>query len=101
MLDEQARCEAVAKAFEKPVEASGAPERLRFRVFSVPVHLVDQGWGLCLWWPYNERVNAMLKAIAKSFGGRYNASYRNWILPVGAKAALLAQLDGIGAIREG
>ena len=101
MLDEQARCEAVAKAFEKPVQASGAPERIRLRVFGVPVHLVDQGWGLCLWWPYNERVNAMLKAIAKSFGGRYKgAPYRNWVIPVGAKSAVLEQLDGIGAVRE-
>lgn len=101
MLDEQARCEAVAKAFEQPVQASGAPERIRLRVFGVPVHLVDQGWGLCLWWPYNERVNSMLKAVAKSFGGRYKgAPYRNWVIPVGAKSVLLEQLDGIGAVRE-
>lgn len=102
MLDEQARCEAVAKAFEKLVQASGAPERIRLRVFGVPVHLVDQGWGLCLWWPYNERVNPMLKAIAKSFVGRYykGAPYRNWVIPVGAKSAVLGQLDGIGAVRE-
>ena len=100
-LNEQARCDAVANAFEKPIVAAGAPERVRLRVFGVPVHLVDQGWGLCLWWPYNERVNAMLKAIAKSFGGRYKgAPYRNWVIPVGAKAAVLEQLAGIGAIRE-
>jgi competence protein CoiA len=99
-LAEQARCEAVANAFEKPILAAAAPERIRLRVFGVPVHLLVQVWGLCLWWPYNERVNAMLKAIAKSFGGRYNAAYRNWVIPVGAKSAVLAQLDGIGAIRE-
>jgi competence protein CoiA len=99
-LREQARCEAVAKAFEKPVVASGAPERTRLRLHGVPVHLVDQGWGLCLWWPYNERINAMLKAIAKAFGGRYNSSYRNWVLPVGTKAAVLEQLERIGAVRE-
>ncbi len=69
--------------------------------FAAMVHLVDQGWGLCLWWPYNERVNPMLKAIAKSFGGRYKgAPYRNWVIPVGAKSAVLDQLDGIGAVRE-
>lgn len=99
-LREQARCEAIAKAFEKPVVASGAPERIRLRLFGVPVHLANRGWGLCLWWPYNENVNAMLKAIAKSFGGRYNGTYRNWVIPVGAMAAVLAQLDGIGAVRE-
>ena len=60
-----------------------------------------RSWGLCLWWPYNDRVQAMLKAIAKSFGGRYKgAPYRNWVLPVGAKAAVLEQLQGIGAVRE-
>ncbi|CRI67022.1 hypothetical protein THIOKS13330028 [Thiocapsa sp. KS1] len=43
----------------------------------------------------------MLKAIAKSFGGRYKgAPYRNWVIPVGAKSAVLGQLDGIGAVRE-
>jgi competence protein CoiA len=100
-LREQARCEAVAKAFAKPVPAAGAAERIRLRLFGVPVHLVDRGWGLCLWWPYNERINAMLKAIAKSFGGRYKgAPYRNWVIPQGAKVALLEQLNGIGVIRE-
>jgi len=101
MLDEHARCEAVAKAFDQPVPASGLAERIRLRLFGVPVQLVDRGWGLCLWWPYNERVNAMLKAIAKSFGGRYNgAPYRNWVIPAGARSAVLEQLEGIGAIRE-
>jgi competence protein CoiA len=100
-LRDQAQCEAVAKAFEKPVAAAGAPERIRLRLFTVPVHLVDQGWGLCLWWPYNDRVQAMLTAIAKSFGGRYKgAPYRNWVLPVATKAAVLEQLQGIGAVRE-
>ncbi len=101
-LREQARCEAVTNAFEKPVIAAAAPKRIRLRLFTVPVHLVDQGWGLCLWWPYNDRVNPMLKAIAKSFGGRYKGTpYRNWVIPVGAKAAVLEQLVGIGAVREG
>ncbi|MGE5154647.1 MAG: competence protein CoiA family protein [Bdellovibrio bacteriovorus] len=100
-LDEQVRCEAMAKAFEKPVLAAAAPERIRLRLFTVPVHLVVQSWGLCLWWPYNERVNPMLKAIAKSFGGRWKgAPYRNWVIPLGARSALLDQLIGIGAVRE-
>lgn len=101
-LDEQARCEAMAKAFEKPVLAAAAPERIRLRLFTVPVHLVVRSWGLCFWWPYNERVNPMLKAIAKSFGGRWKgAPYRNWVIPLGARSALLDQLIGIGAVREG
>ncbi len=100
-LDEQARCEATAKAFEKPVLAAAAPERIRLRLFTVPVHLVVQSWGLCLWWPYNEQVNPMLKAVAKSFGGRWKgAPYRNWVIPLGARSALLEQLLGIGAVRE-
>jgi hypothetical protein len=99
-LEEQARCEAVAKVFEKPVSAAGAPQRIRLRLFTVPVHLVVQEWGLLLWSPYNERVNAMLKAIAKSFGGRWGPKYRNWVLPVGVKAAVLEQLKGVGAIQE-
>lgn len=100
-LDEQAQCEAMAKAFDSPVLAADAPERIRLRLFGVPVHLVVQSWGLCLWWPYNERVNPMLKAIAKSFGGRWKgAPYRNWVIPLGARSALLDQLLGIGAVRE-
>lgn len=100
-LEEQARCEAMAKAFDKPVLAAAAPERIRLRLFSVPVHLVVQSWGLCLWWPYNERVNSMLKAIAKSFGGRWKgAPSRNWVIPLGARSALLDQLLGVGAVRE-
>jgi len=47
------------------------------------------------------REQARCEAIAKAFGGRYKgAPYRNWIIPVGAKAALLEQLDRIGAARE-
>jgi competence protein CoiA len=42
----------------------------------------------------------MLKAIAKSFGGRYNPKYRNWVIPVGAKSVVLEQLIGIGAVQE-
>ena len=42
----------------------------------------------------------MLKEIAKSFGGRYQPNYRNWVLPVGVKAALLSQLERIGAVRK-
>ena len=100
-LDEQTRCEAMAKAFEKPVLAAAAPERIRLRLFTVPVHLVVQSWGLCLWWPYNQQVNPMLKAIAKSFGGRWKgAPYRNWVIPLVARSALLDQLLGIGAVRE-
>lgn len=98
-LAEQARREAIAKAFEKPIPAA-APERIRFRIFEVPVHVTHRTWGLSLWWPYNERVNPILKAIAKSHGGRYNPKYKNWVIPVSAKAALLEQLNGIGAIRE-
>jgi len=100
-LHEQAHCEAVAKAFEQPVPAAAATERIRLRLFSVPVHLVVHSWGLCLWSPYNDQVNPMLKAIAKSFGGRWKgAPYRNWVIPVGARSALLEQLFGIGAVRE-
>ena len=101
-LVDQARCEAVARAFEKPVIMSGVPERTRFRLYGTPVHLVSQAWGLCLWWPFNERVNPILKAVAKSFGGRYKgAPYRNWVLPVAVKVALVSQLEGLGAVREG
>lgn len=54
-----------------------------------------------LWWPYNERVNGMLKAVAKSYGGRYEGAPHNWVISaIGVKASLLAQLDGIGAVRE-
>jgi hypothetical protein len=43
----------------------------------------------------------MLKAITKAFYGRYKgASYPNWAIPVGAKSAVLEQLDGIGTVRE-
>ncbi len=104
-LSEQARCEAIAKASAKPIKTASTPEIIRLRLFGVPVHLRIQVWGVCLWWPYfwrpyNERVNDMLKAIAKSFGGRYNGDYRNWVIPVGAKTAVLEQLNGIGAIRD-
>ena len=99
-LEEQARCEAMANAFGKPVLAAAAAERIRLRLFTVPVHLVVQSWGLYLWWPYNDRVNPVLKAIAKSFGGRWNGEYRNWVIPLGARSALLEQLLGIGAVRE-
>lgn len=100
-LREQARREAVAKAIKNPVLVSETPERLRFRLYAVPVHLVVRGWGICLWSAFHEQVNAIIKAIAKSLGGRYQKQYRNWVFPVGVKAALIQQLEMVGAVREG
>lgn len=99
-LRDQARCEAVAKALDQPALESASGERLRCRLYGVPIHIVDRGWGLCLWSSFNEQVNAVIKAIAKSLGGRYQPRYRNWVFPVGVKTALIQQLEGIGAVRE-
>jgi len=99
-LRDQARCEAVAKALDQPVVASAGGTRLRYRLYGTPLHLVDRGWGLCLWSPFNEQVNAIIKAIARSLGGRYQARYRNWVFAVGVQDALIQQLEGLGAVRE-
>ncbi|NVZ10568.1 hypothetical protein HW932_14985 [Allochromatium humboldtianum] len=99
-LRDQARCEAVAKAYEQSAPQPNGGERLRYRLFGTPIHLVDRGWGLCLWSSFNDQVNAIIKAIAKSLGGRYQPRYRNWVFPVGVKSALISQLKGVGAVRE-
>ncbi|MBK1650366.1 competence protein CoiA family protein [Rhabdochromatium marinum] len=100
-LRDQARCEAVAKAYEQATSQPSKGERLRLRLFGTPIHLVDRGWGLCLWSAFNEQVNTIIKQMAKSLGGRYQPQYRNWVFPVGVKATLIQQLEGVGAVREG
>jgi competence protein CoiA len=99
-LRDQARCEAAAKAYEQAALQPNSGERLRYRLFGTPIHIVDRGWGQCLWSAYSEQVNAIIKAIAKSLGGRYQPRYRNWVFPVGAKPVLIQQLEGVGAVRE-
>ncbi|MCK7461036.1 MAG: hypothetical protein MZU84_02685 [Sphingobacterium sp.] len=44
-LRDQARCEAVAKAYEQSAPQPNGGERLRYRLFGTPIHLVDRGWG--------------------------------------------------------
>jgi hypothetical protein len=99
-LKHKVQCKAVAKAYAKPLQVNGEPETHRLRWSGVPIWLVDRGWCLTLWWSFNDNVNPALKAVARSFGGRYNPKYRNWVFPVGVKAALLEQLFGIGAVSQ-
>ena len=99
-LNEQVKRVAIAQAYAKPIKVTSEPNTYRLRWSGVPIWLVDRGWGLTFWWRPNEGVHPVLKAVAKSFGGRYNPKYHNWVLHVGVKAALLEQLFGIGAVSQ-
>jgi len=99
-LNEQVRDEAIAKAHAQTLKGTAKADTHRLRWLGAPIWLVDRGWGLTLWWSRNDNVNPALKAVAKSFGGRYNPKYHNWVLPVEVKAAILEQLFGLGAISQ-
>ena len=96
-LERDAQQRAIAKALESAPLPSRAPAQVAGRLYGCPSRLTDRGWGLCLWSVWNEQVNAILKAIAKSYGGQWRAQYKNWVIPSGAKQALLAQLRELGA----
>ena len=100
-LNQAAQREAALQAVAKPNPTAAVPTCERFRLYGVPVNLTGRGWGLCLWSSYHDQVNGMVKAVAKSVGGRWNPKYRNWVIPVGAKSAVVAQLLGLGAVRWG
>jgi hypothetical protein len=38
-----------------------------------------------------------MKGIARQFGGRWSKQYNNWRFPSGVKAALVSQLESLGA----
>ncbi|WP_200374908.1 competence protein CoiA family protein [Thiocystis violacea] len=88
---------AIAKALEAAPLASHAPSQLKGRLYGCPIRLTDRGWGLCLWWAWSEQVNPILKAVAKSFGGQWRPQYKNWVIPLGSKAAIISQLKELGA----
>lgn len=98
-LRQAAKQQAIQDAYAQS-STHNEPSRMRFRLFGVPVHLVDRGWGLCLWSAYNENTNPILKGLAQEFGGSWSKGFKNWVLPVGVKSIVLEQLESLGAIRE-
>jgi hypothetical protein len=87
---------AIAKALEAAPLTNHVPEQLKGRLYGCPIRLTDRGWGLCLWWAWNEQVNPIFKAVAKSFGGQWRPRYKNWVIPLGSKAAIVSQLKELG-----
>lgn len=96
-LERDAQQQAIAKGLENAPLVSRAPEQTKMRLYACPIVLTDWGWALCLWSGFNEQVNPIVKAIAKSFGGQWRPQYKNWVIPSAAKQALLTQLREVGA----
>ena len=98
-LEADARQRAIEKALASQTQRLQEPDRIKLRLFGTAISVIDRGWGLCLWSRYDDKVNPIIKSVAQSFGGRWNPKYKNWVIPAGAKAALLAMLEEIGAER--
>lgn len=99
---QQAICAAYAKqdADARQVDRSARVSSTRLRLFTVPIHLNEYAWGLCLWSAYHEQTNRILKQVARRFGGRWSRKYANWRFPAGVKEVLLTELQSLGARLE-
>jgi hypothetical protein len=88
---------ALAAAQAQPQLQQSTPKQTKLRLNGVPTHLTDYPWGFCVWYPYNDQTYAVIKDIARRFGGRWKPRYRNWSFPPGAREAVETQLRAIGA----
>jgi hypothetical protein len=57
------------------------------------VDLVDLPFGIALWTPYDPTFNEIIKGWARSYGGRYQPKFKNWLFPVPARPFLVKELD--------
>ena len=99
---ERLMCEAeenaLAEARGKPPAADLKPKKTRLRLNGVPTILSEYNWGFCVWYPYNDRLYAIMKKVAVQFGGRWRPKYKNWAFPPGVREAVEAELRALANV---
>lgn len=97
-LNEEAHQKALlaAQLLATPIVDS-EKRRTRFMVQQRIVDVIERPFGLAVWSPYDPLVNDVIKKVVRPLGGRWQAKFKNWLLPLEAKQflfdALAAQSD--------
>ena len=97
-LENEAAKKAMMDALSKPKITSVDSIKHELSLFGVKMKVTEFDWGVTIWTPYDETVNALIKDIAKGYGGRWVPKYRNWSMPAGIIDSLLSKLKSSGAI---
>lgn len=92
-LYEEARRKATlaAQMLATPI-ANTENRRTRFMVQQRIVDVIERPFGLAVWSPYDPLVNEVIKKVVRPLGGRWQARFKNWLLPLEAKQCLFDAL---------
>lgn len=66
--------------------------RTRFWIKERMVDTIERPFGIAVWSPYDPELNALIKSIVRFFGGRWQPRFKNWLIPLEAKAWLFEEL---------
>lgn len=84
---------AASKQPQSPAPKTSAT-RIRILVKGRIVDLIDRPFGVAVWTPYNPEINEIIKALARSLGGKWQPKYKNWLFPLSVRPWLLRALQG-------
>ncbi|NTV70425.1 MAG: hypothetical protein HGA71_09790 [Azonexaceae bacterium] len=98
-LLEEANQAAIEDALSKPapvaevaVATPPTAVRTRFWIKDRMVDTIERPFGIAVWSPYDPELNVLIKSIVRFFGGRWQPRFKNWLVPLEAKAWLFEEL---------
>lgn len=98
LLDE-AQQAAMQAALSQPVPAEEIlvvtpppAVRTRFWIKGRMVDAIERPFGIAVWSPYDPELNILIKSIVRLLGGRWQPRFKNWLVPLEAKAWLFGEL---------
>ena len=77
---------------EPPAVKPSSAIRTRFWIKERMVDSIERPFGIAVWSPYDPELNALIKSIVRLLGGRWQPRFKNWLLPLEAKAWLFEEL---------
>lgn len=96
-LQKEAQNAALVDALSHPVlePVNGKPKsvvRTRFWIDSRMLDIIERPFGLAIWSPYDPHLNAIIKPLMRTIGGRWQPKFKNWLAPLEAKSYLFDEL---------
>lgn len=77
---------------EVPRVAPPHAVRTRFWINNRMVDAIERPFGIAVWSPYDPELNLLIKSIVRFLGGRWQPRFKNWLIPLEAKAWLFEEL---------
>jgi competence protein CoiA len=74
------------------VKSPSSAIRTRFWIKERIVDAIERPFGIAVWSPYDPELNALIKSIVRFLGGRWQPRFKNWLIPLEAKAWLFEEL---------